>query len=128
VRRQDVAETHQLHELEQSRRGVLEPHETPSPPRGKLEPRQRVDADRIRFHAGDVAARDRAGLAENGAHAVAETGKIGAGDGAADGEGDLVRRGCGHCGLDRRDPRNSAVAAELEQGIEEVDRVLKAVE
>ena len=91
-----MGETHQLHELEQSRRRVLEPHAAPSPPRRELEARQRVDAHRIRLHARDVAACDRAAPAEDGAHAVAQTRKIGAGDRAADGEGDVVRRWCGH--------------------------------
>ena len=81
-----------------ARRRVLEAHAASTPPRGELEARQRVDAYGVGLHARDVAARDRAVLAEHGAHAIAETREIGAGDRAADGEGDLVRRGCRHRG------------------------------
>jgi hypothetical protein len=116
-----MGETHQLHELEQSRRRVLETHAAPSPPRGELEARQRVDAHGIGFHAGDVAARDRARVAEDGAHTGAETRKIGAGNRAADGEGDLVRRWCGHRGLDPNDSRNSAVARRRRAVLEAVE-------
>ena len=62
--------------------------------RAELKPSERVHRDGVRFNAGDVAEHDLAGLGEKRTDAVTEAGEIGTGDGAADGEGDLVRPGC----------------------------------
>ena len=57
--------------------------------------------------------RHRAARGQQGAHTVAETGKVSPGDGAADGEGDLVRPGCRHRTLDRPRRGNSSTGSSL---------------
>src|ERR687898_3212744 len=83
----DVREAHELDEVEQGGRCILESYATAAPTRRELKACQRVDADRIRLHACNVATSDRGRLVENRAHALAEPGQVGAGDRAADGEG-----------------------------------------
>ena len=76
--------------------------------RPELKARERVDRHRVGSDSGHVAGRDGATLAEDGAHAVAQAGKVPTGYRAADGEGDLVRPGCRHRMLDRNGAQNSA--------------------
>jgi hypothetical protein len=69
----------------------------PAAARGELEAGEGVDRDRIGIDPGYVAVGDLgAAPGQDGADPVAEPGKIGAGDGAVDGERDRSRRGRWH--------------------------------
>ena len=70
-----------------------------APARGELQASERVDRDRVRIDAVDVAGDDGAASSEHGTDAIAETGKVLTADRAADGEGDLVRPGCRHADI-----------------------------
>jgi hypothetical protein len=98
---QDVGEAHERDELEQLGRRVTKSHLAPVPPRPELEPRKRVDRDRIGRHGADVA-EGKVGSApfEQRADAVAEPGQVGTGDRAFDGEDNGVGPYGGHPGED----------------------------
>ena len=63
------------------------------PPRGELEPNEGVDGHQVGLDAAHVAEDDRAGAPlEKSADTLAESGQVGAGNRAADGERDRLRR------------------------------------
>jgi hypothetical protein len=103
-----VSEAHQLDEVEERLRRVLEAHAAPSLPRGELQPRERVDADRVGLDAADVTAHEPTVRREDRANALAEAGEVGAGERAADPESDLVRPLECHRRKDGARTRNSA--------------------
>ena len=53
--RENVVEGHELHELEELRGGVLEPHLPSISVCSELEPRERIDRDGIGLHATHIA-------------------------------------------------------------------------
>ena len=63
------------------------------PTSAELQPGEGVDGHGVRLDAGDVADDDLAAPGEKRADAIAEPGKIGTRDGAANGERDLERPG-----------------------------------
>ena len=74
-----------------------EPNLAAAPPGDELKPREGVDRHRVRLDAADVAEGDGgAAPFEERADTLAELGQIVAGDRAADGEGDRLRRRRGH--------------------------------
>ena len=87
-------------ELEQLARGAAEPHLAAVPPRGELEPRERVDRDGVdaRRRCTSQSATSAPALREQRADAVAQPGQVGARDRARDRERD---RGCGSDGHHR---------------------------
>jgi len=102
-----VRQAHELDELEESLRCVLQPHRAAPAQRSELEARERIDGHRICVDARHVAVDDnRCALREDSTDAIAQSRKIGATDRAADSEGDLVRPRSGHRSLDGRNPRN----------------------
>ncbi len=96
--REHVRQAHELDDLQEGDGRVPQPHLAPEPARGKLKAGERVHRHGVGGDAGDVTRDDIATRAKQRTHAVAQTGKVGAGDRAADGEGDLVRPGCRHRG------------------------------
>ncbi len=91
---------------------MAQAHLAPVPPRGELKPRERIDRDRVGLDCRDVAHRDVcAAFAEQRADSLAEAGEVFAGDRAADGEVDRVRRSVAHAEEDRSTLRNSSLRA-----------------
>ncbi|HEU5009427.1 MAG TPA: hypothetical protein VFT33_01885 [Gaiellaceae bacterium] len=81
------------------------------PTRAELEPSEGVDRHGVRLDAGDVTDHDLAALGEKGADAIAEAGKIGTRDRAANRERDL-----GWSGMKahrRYDPTRSRISSAL---------------
>jgi hypothetical protein len=97
-----VRQAHELDELEEPLRCVLQPHGAATLRCGELETRERVDCHRICIDARDLAVDyDRCAVGKHSTDPVAQSRKVGATDRAADGEGDLVRPGCRHRKLGR---------------------------
>ena len=109
-----MRQTHELDELEKLGRHVAKLHATAEAPRRELETRECVHGHGVGLHAAHVAGDDVTACAEKRADAIAQTGKVRPGDRAADGEGDLVRPGCGHLCRDRGDREFSSRHVELE--------------
>ena len=103
---EDVGQAHELDELEQLAGRVAKLDAAVPTPRTELEASERVDRCGVRPDTRDVAGDDPTATGEDGAHALAEPRQIRTRDRAADGEGDLVRLGCGHRSLDRQDAGN----------------------
>ena len=92
-----MAQPHEGDELEELCGRTVQQDTASLPARGELEPRERVDRDRVDCHARHVAAHDLgAARGQERADPLAETRQLGMRYGAADGEGDLVRPGCRH--------------------------------
>ena len=135
--REDVAQPHEGHEREELGGRTAQPHAASLPARGELEPRQRVDRDRVRLDAVDVAVGDLGGARpQEPPDALAQSRQIGTCDRAANGEGDLVRPGCRHLSVGPRISRELIASwmpelgttGEKEESKPRVHRVLKAVE
>jgi hypothetical protein len=88
-----VRQAHQLDELEERIGGVPQHDPASVPTRAELQPREGVDGHGVRLDAGDVADDDLAAPGEKRADAIAEPGKIGTRDRAANRERDLERPG-----------------------------------
>jgi len=92
-----VRQTHELDEVAECEGRIAQPNMAALAPSRELKACERIDGDCVWFDADDDAADDdRRALTEKCAHAIAQTGEVGVGDRAADGEGDLVRPGCRH--------------------------------
>jgi hypothetical protein len=77
-----------------------------------LQPRERVDRHGVGLDPGDVAVNDCSRSGEKETDAIREARKIGTGDRAANGEGDLLRLRCRHRRVDGPAAANSAVLDE----------------
>jgi hypothetical protein len=94
--RQNVRQPHEGDQVAKCLRRVREPNAAASASSRKLQTGERVDGDRIGRNTGDVAASDCSALGQERADPRAESSEVRACDRAADGEGDLIRPGCGH--------------------------------
>ena len=104
-----VREAHQLDELEQRVGRVAEDDAAAAPTGRQLESRERVHCHGVGVDAGDVAGHGPAPSREDGADALAQTGKVRARDRAADRERDRRGPGLRHRRRDGLNTRNSAV-------------------
>ena len=109
-----MRQAHELDELEKLGGRVTKLHAAPEAPRRKLEARECIHGHGVGLDAAHVAGDEVTTCAEYRADAIAQTGKVGTGDRAADGEGDLVRPECGHLCRDRGDREFSSRHVELE--------------
>ena len=91
-----MRQAHELDELEKLGGRVTKLHAAAEAPRRKLEACECIHGHGVGLDAAHVAGDEVTTCAEYRADAIAETRKVGTGDRAADGEGDLVRTGCGH--------------------------------